>query len=370
MFRPLFRLSSLSPIARLTILPIVSCLVCCSIFAEEPLFQTDDPEWDTTISEALRDPGFRDFLRRTGSDSSVIQELQQLEKTEKMKKIEKTEKNNRDSAVSLSSWSETAKSPFDNFSERLDLSDASIMESGWLLRDFLTLKGAIEGLRNQETTGYKERFYTIKGSKKGLETGKTTQSPGSNEQTITRLNLREGPLQSTGRDLDTAIRGKGFFRVRCSDSSDILYTRCGAFEPDENGRLILVADGMVRAIEPTIVIPVDCVDITISEIGLVLGKVADGTEKELGQLTLSWFRNPNRVEPVDDYCLRATPFSGPAIDAQPGSAGLGTIKQGVLEQSNVLPDQLKERIERVQMSKMLREMLDSFDLNWIKRQNR
>jgi flagellar hook protein FlgE len=291
------------------------------IHADESSGLTDDLELETTVQEALKDAGFRDFLRRTGSDLTVLKEWEILEHSEKSEK----ETQPPISPVLQPKQTESVVS-----------------------REYLTFKSAVEGLRNQDTVGYKERHYTIKKDGTGRET------------IIARLNLRGGPLKPTGQYFDVAIIGKGFFRVEDPNTAEILYTRCGAFEPDENGQLVLAVDGVVRTIEPKIIVPEHLMEINVSTTGLISGKTSDGVEHVFGQLVLSWFRNPTRLQPEDDYCFSATAFSGPEINAQPGSAGLGTIQQKVLEQSNVNPEQLKERIEKVQMSRMLQQMLDSF----------
>jgi flagellar basal-body rod protein FlgF len=48
---------------------------------------------------------------------------------------------------------------------------------------------------------------------------------------------REGPMRQTGRDLDVAIAGQGYFAVQYQDSE--AYTRAGNFTVDQNGALTL-----------------------------------------------------------------------------------------------------------------------------------
>lgn len=51
------------------------------------------------------------------------------------------------------------------------------------------------------------------------------------------LDTRQGELRSTGRDLDLAIDGKGFFVLL--DGKDTLYARTGSFEVDQDGFIVL-----------------------------------------------------------------------------------------------------------------------------------
>lgn len=64
-----------------------------------------------------------------------------------------------------------------------------------------------------------------------------------------------GPLQQTGRSLDVAVNGQGWFAVSLPDGSEA-YTRAGSFKLDENGvlktqgGLDLVGDGGQITIPP------------------------------------------------------------------------------------------------------------------------
>jgi flagellar hook protein FlgE len=54
-------------------------------------------------------------------------------------------------------------------------------------------------------------------------------------------NFQEGPLQSTGRALDLALQGNGFFLV--NNGTQNYFTRAGAFDLDQNGYVIDAATG-------------------------------------------------------------------------------------------------------------------------------
>ena len=53
----------------------------------------------------------------------------------------------------------------------------------------------------------------------------------------TSTSLKPGPIQSTGRDLDLAIEGDGFFVIRQPDGQEML-TRFGAFEVNTRNELV------------------------------------------------------------------------------------------------------------------------------------
>jgi flagellar hook protein FlgE len=57
-------------------------------------------------------------------------------------------------------------------------------------------------------------------------------------------NFGQGALQSTGRDLDLAIQGDGFFTIE--ESGQQIFTRAGAFFVDANGNLVGSEGGFVQ----------------------------------------------------------------------------------------------------------------------------
>jgi flagellar basal-body rod protein FlgG len=101
----------------------------------------------------------------------------------------------------------------------------------------------------------------------------------------------QGPLQSTGRPLDVAIEGNGFFQVTRPDGSTA-YTRDGSFRVDPSGRLV-TADGSL--VQPAIVVPPGASSVTIGPDGTVTA-VTGKTTTPVGQLTLTRF--PNRPPPA------------------------------------------------------------------------
>ena len=55
----------------------------------------------------------------------------------------------------------------------------------------------------------------------------------------------------------------------------------------------------------------------------------------LGQLNLVGFSNDNGLEAIGSNLFLETAASGPPLAGQPGQDGLGTMRQGYLEQSSV-----------------------------------
>lgn len=146
------------------------------------------------------------------------------------------------------------------------------------------------------------------------------------------VELAQGALQQTGGDFDVAIEGNGYFEIVLPDGQPA-YTRDGGLKRNGEG-VIVTADGF--AIAPEIVVPQDARSISINPDGEVYAYFADAVEGQLlGQLTLAGFANPKGLEAMGSNMFRETEASGPALQSTPGEDGLGTVRQGYLEQSSV-----------------------------------
>jgi flagellar basal-body rod protein FlgG len=146
------------------------------------------------------------------------------------------------------------------------------------------------------------------------------------------LSNAAGELKPTNDPLTIAIDGSGFLEVVREDGSTA-YTRAGQLRVNTDG-MIAIADGSLLA--SRIQIPTDGHDIRISARGIVsvlVGESADYTE--IGALELAEFSNPAGLKPMGDNLYAATEESGEARVSAAGEQGLGMIKQGFVESSNV-----------------------------------
>ncbi len=151
-----------------------------------------------------------------------------------------------------------------------------------------------------------------------------------------RLNT-QGTLQTTDNDLDLAINGRGFFQVELPNG-DTAYTRAGSFQLNQDGEIVN-SDGY--RILPGITAPSDTIYIEVNTEGEVLAKLPQQTAMQnLGQLELANFVNPAGLEATGDTMFLETEASGQPIVGNAGTDNFGTIRQGMLEQSNV--DSVKE----------------------------
>jgi flagellar basal-body rod protein FlgG len=161
----------------------------------------------------------------------------------------------------------------------------------------------------------------------GLQVGLGT-SPAASEIVQT-----QGNFSSTGNPLDLAIQGLGFFQVTLPDGQ-IAYTRSGAFHLDSTGNIV-TANG--TPLQPSITIPANATTVTIGSDGTVsVTQTGQTAASQVGSIQLAMFQNPGGLNSVGNNLYLATTASGDPIVGAPGSAeGMGTLQQGMLEQSNV-----------------------------------
>lgn len=142
----------------------------------------------------------------------------------------------------------------------------------------------------------------------------------------------QGDLEHTGRNLDVAIEGAGYFQVQLPDG-DLAYTRDGAFNVSDQGTLVTKSG---YAVVPSIRIPQDATDIAISTTGEVTAIRGDSANPiDLGRIELATFANPSGLLNKGQNLLSATPSSGEPVVGYPGETGMGRLLQGSLESSNV-----------------------------------
>jgi flagellar basal-body rod protein FlgG len=141
----------------------------------------------------------------------------------------------------------------------------------------------------------------------------------------------QGNCVTTGNELDVGIQGKGFFKI-ITPSGEPAYTRNGAFKISSDGALVN-AQGF--KVDPEISVPSGITKISITADGIVKGVKSDGTEESLGEIKLASFTNVAGLAPIGDSLYKSTVASGDAIDGTPGTDGVGTLRQGMLESSNV-----------------------------------
>ena len=174
----------------------------------------------------------------------------------------------------------------------------------------------------------------------------------------TQLDLEQGSLESTNRQLDVGIQGNGFFAIKLmdgvGDGTGVGYTRNGNFFINSKNELVVGMGEGYRLIPP-ITIPTGATDVSIGQDGTVAVSVPGQTAKrQIGQFQITQFVNPQGLQLLGGNIYQATEASGAPILGQPGQNGAGITLQSYLEASNV--DPVKELVTLIKTQR-------AFELN-------
>ena len=161
----------------------------------------------------------------------------------------------------------------------------------------------------------------------GLQIGLGTR-PGNTEIVQT-----QGDLSSTGNPLDFAIQGCGFFQILLPNGQTG-YTRAGSFQTDAAGQS---GHGQRQSVAAGHQYSHSATNITVGSDGTVSVTLPGQTQaQQVGVIQLAMFANPGGLNSVGNNIYLPTTASGNPVVGHGGRhRGLGTIQQGMLEQSNV-----------------------------------
>jgi flagellar basal-body rod protein FlgG len=197
-------------------------------------------------------------------------------------------------------------------------------------------------IANVNTTGFKEGraefqdllYQTIRPA--GTASSTSTTYPvglqlglGTRPVATDRI-YTQGDFRTTGNPYDLVIEGKGFFQVKLPNG-DTGYTRDGSFHMSADGALVTSSGD---PLEPAVTIPTNADSVTIGKDGTVTASVA-GVAQQVGTIQLANFANPAGLDPIGSNMFRLTTASGDATTGAPGEDGIGNVRQGFLENSNV-----------------------------------
>lgn len=172
-----------------------------------------------------------------------------------------------------------------------------------------------------------------------------------------RNDFDQGSLTETGKPLDIAITGTGFFAIKGSlDAPGAqFFTRAGSFELNNENYLVNSAGQFVMGFasvdgaipdplgELTALQLLDATAnpaLTIDSVQVdTNGKIKvfynNGSESLIGQLALSTFKETSRLENIGGAQFIKTAKSGEPITGIPGGNATGSLLAGSLEGSNV-----------------------------------
>jgi flagellar basal-body rod protein FlgG len=199
---------------------------------------------------------------------------------------------------------------------------------------------------NFEDLLYRDKVYP------GIQDAQQTPTPvgveiglGTRVQS-TQKDYSQGTIELTGRELDIAIEGPGFIEVTDPVSNGPLYTRAGNLDINANGQLVIGSAQTGRLLSPPISIPPGSLAVVVANNGQVQVRAPGATQlTPVGNITMASFINPDGLLKVGENLYQATDASGGVQQGPPGQNGLGIIRQGSLEKSNVEP--VREMIDLI-----------------------
>ena len=199
-------------------------------------------------------------------------------------------------------------------------------------------------LANVNTTGFKqdravfEDLLYINMRQPGAQSSSNTELPsglmiGTGVRTVAKEKQHtQGAIIQTGKSLDMAINGRGFFQISMPDGTTS-YTRDGTFQINSTGEVVM-ANGY--KLEPSITVPEDTLSLTVGTDGSVsVLTPGQNTPTVIGNITLADFVNPTGLQPMGENLYKESGASGTPVTGEPGLTGLGSIIGGSLETSNV-----------------------------------
>lgn len=158
----------------------------------------------------------------------------------------------------------------------------------------------------------------------------------------------EGSLQQTENLFDMALDGEGFFSV-LGPNDKVYYTRDGSFKLSVDGNVatLTTADGYPVLDDGGNPIVFDSTerDLSVSPLGVISVKNADGTTQEIATLGLYNFTNPAGLLNKGSNLYEPTTASGDPGTRDDFQGRMGNVMQGFLETSNV--QVVKEMVDMI-----------------------
>jgi len=218
----------------------------------------------------------------------------------------------------------------------------------------LNVDNITNNLANVNTTGFKKsklefqdilyQVYRMAGatSQEGAEVPVELQiGYGAQAVASTRI-FSKGDLTQTYNPLDVAINGDGFIQIDLPDGRQA-FTRDGALKLSREGEMV-TSDGYI--LSSAITIPAEAEQVNIGIDGTVSVINAGETEAtDVGQIALVKFLNPSGLTAIGRNLYMQTRASGDPVEGIAGQEGLGELRQGTLELSNV--DTVEEMVNLI-----------------------
>jgi len=190
-------------------------------------------------------------------------------------------------------------------------------------------------LSNVNTVGYKRRINSF--TQALAEQGVPMADNGYDIDMSTVYDLSQGSVTQSGRPLDVALEGKGFFVIETPDGP--LYTRGGGFQLNSDNQIVDLSGRPLAGSNGPISIPPQTTSAGISISGNGAVK-ADGITVDNFELVNFSEDNVKKLVSIGENCFQAPP------DVKPEAPEGLVVKQFCREASNV---QLMEEMVSMMM---------------------
>ena len=195
-------------------------------------------------------------------------------------------------------------------------------------------------LANVSTPGFKRRYNDFSKSLAEQQNSLSTDSSQNTSPSATAIDFSQGNFIQTGRELDVALCGKGFFVIETPEGP--LYTRNGMFRLNENHLVVDLSGRIVAGQSGPITIPPS---VALSQINITTNGSITGPGVSIGQLKLVDFPDKeHKLTPVGLNCFKAPQ------NLEPEATENIVVKQGFQEGSNV--QMMEEMVDMIMVSRL------------------
>jgi len=198
-----------------------------------------------------------------------------------------------------------------------------------------TYRDITYNLSNASTVGFKRRlneFHLV-------EPDQPDSVLGGAIEVKSMVDFSQGHFVQSGRQLDLALNGKGFFVIETPQGR--LFTRNGQFRFNSDRQLVDYAGRTVAGTGGPIILPgsVGISDFHVAEDGAVRAGA-----QSIGKLQIVEFASASEIVPVGDSSFRA------AAGVDPTEAKSAGVRQGFTEAANV--NVVEELVGLIQVTRM------------------
>ncbi len=192
-------------------------------------------------------------------------------------------------------------------------------------------------IANSSVAGFKSTDVRMQNSQSSKEVQFEAELDNAMVKAESKTNFQQGQIIASGKPLDFAIEGDGFFEVLLPDG-DILYTRDGEFHINESNQLVNKNGYPVRSANGPLQLTPNGGALRIDPEGNAFqGQV------QLGQIALTQIRDKDQLQPVSGGFVAR---SGEEFSTSPAEV---TVMQGYIEAGNTNP--IKEMVQLIAVSR-------------------